>query len=258
MRVVSLDKPQWHQMWGPTPNLLNQVPSGWDPGIRVLYNRPFWWLWCSLWFLVCVLRLQRVFRNLALFHRVTQPVERYILKESKSNWFVRISWIDVLLYLVFKKETFRSQEKLCYAWGFIFSEPFGSVLNDETPPNVFALPFMLHSLHLMTRERKVDCTLSLTEEGFTALQRERAGRGEVAPGLRGHSRMLPEVVEGAGDGVRVFQFVTERLFSNVNGFLDCSLFIVILYCMPFPFLSAAAISQWEINKDWCFGRWYYI
>lgn len=69
------------------------------------------------------------------------------------------------------------------------------------------------------------------------LQRWQVSEDEIVLGPSGQSQKLPEVVEEAGEKVRVFQVIIERLFNEVNSSFWSA------YCMPLTFLGASDIYQ---------------
>lgn len=69
------------------------------------------------------------------------------------------------------------------------------------------------------------------------LKKWQVNEDEIVLGLSGQSQKLSEVVEKAGEEVRIFQLIIERLLNNVN-----RLFWSVC-CMPFTFLSTSDIHQ---------------
>lgn len=84
---------------------------------------------------------------------------------------------------------------------------------------------------------------------------ERADRlGQSCPGPVRSKSDLPEVVEEAGEKVRVFQLIIQKLFNEINRFFfECTLY-VIHFSQYFRHLSV----EKKIDEDYCCTRLYYI
>lgn len=130
---------------------------------------------------------------------------------------MKISWIDRLLYLVFQKEPLDLSKSFVKRKLFIFRT---ILLYTELwdLKKVFCPSFYVKVLisHDYRRENKL-CLEPHTNRKLTML--ERADRlGQSCPGPVRSKSDLPEVVEEAGEKVRVFQLIIQKLFNEINRF----------------------------------------